>query len=253
MSDRETTGRVETRALVRAFFRSYLVCAAFNTRGLQSVGLAFAMRPILDALYPEPYARRLAWRRYLPLYNTHPFWSPLIIGIFARMEILISKGQFPESMFEDVKKTAVYTLSGLGDSLFGAGLPMVFALVAAGLCATGRVGWAVALACVIFVALQVFRALTFFMGWREGFRVLAKLRAWRLMDVSYGLKYLAALLLVGFWAVLWSMAASTWLFALEMSACLVACLAVYHLRLPRNLMALALSVAFLGLSMAGVN
>ena len=71
-------GELRARTLVSCFLRCYLVGAAFNTRGLQHVGLAYAMEPGLARLYPDPAQRDAVFERYLKLYSLA--WGLLILG-----------------------------------------------------------------------------------------------------------------------------------------------------------------------------
>jgi PTS system mannose-specific IID component len=135
--------------LCRSFFRSYLVAAAFNTRGLQNIGLAYAMEPGLRAIHSDPEAFDQAMKRHLEVYNSHPMWAPLLIGIFLSVESKIAKGLVPATMLEDIKTTMAYTLSAVGDSLFGGSLLGLWGLGAACLALGVPLGVAV-LACVCF-------------------------------------------------------------------------------------------------------
>ena len=66
------------RNLSQVFLRSYLIGACFNTRGLQNVGLAYAIDPGLKAIHAEPIALQQARKRSLQVFNTHPYWTCLL-------------------------------------------------------------------------------------------------------------------------------------------------------------------------------
>lgn len=196
-------GEPEVRVLLRCLARSYLVGANFNTRGMQNIGLSYAMDPGLAAIHTERKALTEARRRYLRHYNTHPFWTPLLIGIFLSLEVKIAKGQLPVGTLDNVRQTTTYTLSAIGDSVFGGGVLVLWALATACLIVTGHGELAVVTGGVLLLGLQVFKALTFFAGLREGYRFLPRLKRLNLINWGRRIKLVNALLLVLFWYLVW--------------------------------------------------
>ncbi|HKI81550.1 MAG TPA: PTS system mannose/fructose/sorbose family transporter subunit IID, partial [Pseudodesulfovibrio sp.] len=53
-----------TVAFLRSFIRCYLTGAAFNTRGMQNIGLMYAMLPGLEAIHEDPKDLKAALKRY---------------------------------------------------------------------------------------------------------------------------------------------------------------------------------------------
>jgi len=187
--------------LLKCFFRCYLVGAAFNTRGLQNVGLAFSMEPGLRSLYPDPEdLRRALEERYMTLYNTHLFWTPLLVGVFLSTEVKISRGVLPAETLDKIRGATAFTLSAIGDSFFGGSAMGVWALTAACLTAAGRYDLLAAYALFLLAAAQIFKLITFFIGYREGFQVLKRVKRWNLVNWSRRVKILNAALLAFFWA-----------------------------------------------------
>ncbi len=181
------------------FLRCYLVGAAYNTRGLQHVGLAFAMEPGLVVLYPDPAARDRVFARYLDLYNTHFFWTPLLVGLFLSLEAKIARGIVPAEVLDNVKTTTAFTLSAIGDTFFSASIMGLWGLSAACLLAAGRYEALIGLAGGLFLGAQVFKAVTFRAGYREGFSVLRRLKRWDLVNLGRKVKLANAALLTIFW------------------------------------------------------
>jgi len=198
-----TAGALDAGILVRTFLRTYFVGAAFNTRGLQTVGLALAMEPGLKALYPDPGQQRLAWARYLKIYNTHPLWTPFLTGVFLGLESRIAQGGFPAAMLEQVKSTMVFTLSAVGDAFFGGALTPLWALATACLLASGHAWTAFFLSAALFAALFAFKLATFILGYRQGFAALSRIRGWGLVDWARRIKVINGALLVVLWALVW--------------------------------------------------
>ena len=112
--------RADTRAMAfsRSFMRCYMAGAGFNTRGMQNIGLIYAMQPGLAAIHKNPKDLRAAQKRYVHHYQSHPFWMPCLVGIFLNVESAIAEDRFPPKMFSKVKDTTAYSLSAIGDSVF---------------------------------------------------------------------------------------------------------------------------------------
>jgi mannose/fructose/N-acetylgalactosamine-specific phosphotransferase system component IID len=192
-------GELEVGTLLSCFLRCYLIGAAYNTRGLQHVGLTFAMEPGLAVLYPDPAERDKAFARYLKLYNTHFFWTPLMVGLFLSLEVKIAQGVAPAEMLDNIKTTTAFTLSAIGDTFFSASIMGLWGLSAACLVASGHYTLLACLAGALLVTVQIFKALTFHAGYREGFQVLRRLKRWDLVNLGRKVKVANAALLAVFW------------------------------------------------------
>lgn len=191
------------RVLARCFLRTYLVGANFNTRGMQNVGLTLAMEPGLRVLHAQPKSLQQARRRSLQHYNTHPFWTPLLVGIFLSLERDISRGILPPAMLQRVKTTATYTLSALGDSVFSGGALVFFSLVLAHFVLNGWTLIAWLWLGGLFLGLQAFKLFTFVGGLREGIAFLNRLKKWDLINWGQQIKLLNAVLLAMLWLRFW--------------------------------------------------
>jgi PTS system mannose-specific IID component len=189
---------LDTRILLQVFLRTYLVGATFNTRGMQNVGLAFIMEPGLRALYAaDPAALKRARGRYLKHYNTHPYWTPLLAGIFLAMERKIALGMLPADILPKLRSTTVYTLSALGDSFFGGSFLVMWSLVGVNLAAANRIGILACWVLLCLAALQFFKMFTFGRGYAQGLAFLQRLKSWGLIDWGQRLKLVNGVLLAG--------------------------------------------------------
>jgi len=239
------SGEPDIRVLLRCLARSYLASAAINTRGLQNIGLSYAMEPGLRAIHDrDRKALAGARRRYLHHYNTHPFWTPLLMGMFLSMEIKIARKQLPPDTLESVRQTTIYTLSAIGDSVFGGGVLVLWALATACLIVTGH-GWiAVLTGTGLLLGLQAFKALTFFVGLREGFRFLSRLKKLNLINWGRRIKLVNALLTVLFWYLIWPGPVRWFEWTLGVGALCLATWLVLKTRLPRGLALVFLLVGY---------
>lgn len=209
---------MDTRILLRIFLRTYLVGATFNTKGMQNVGLAYVMEPGLRALHAgNSVLLKQARGRYLKHYNSHPFWTPLLVGIFLSMEKKIALGLLSGDILPKLRSTTVYTLSALGDSFFGGSFLVLWSLVCANLAVAGRIWLLLAWICLCLGALQLFKAYTFGRGYAQGLSFLQRLKSWNLIDWGRRLKFANALLVAlfvvqvspegGAWVVVWALGA----------------------------------------------
>lgn len=191
------------KVLLACLARTWVVGAAISTRGMKNLGLSFAMDPGLSAIYGEGETLRLARLRYAQHYNTHPFWTPLLVGIFLGMEKKISRGLLTVELYESVRGTTIYTLSAIGDSFFGGSVLVLWSLTTACLFLSDHGTAAVVLGLSCFAALAVFKAVTFWLGFKEGLNVLHRLGRWNLINWGRRFKLVNAALLVAVWILAW--------------------------------------------------
>lgn len=194
--------KIRQATLMRCFLRSYLVAGAYNNRGLQNVGFVHAMDPGLRDLYPKQADLQEARGRYLRHYNCHPFWAPLLLGVFLHTETVIAAGRMHSTAFLSFKDTTANTLSALGDSFFGGTMLAGWALLGACLLAMDQPWAFAALTLVLFAGLQLFKLCTYVAGLRYGFSILLGLRRWDLINWADRLKLLNAGFLLAFLCLL---------------------------------------------------
>jgi len=183
--------------LLRCFLRTYLVGANFNPRGLQNMGLAYAMDPGLRALYENGRMLRRARKRYLHHYNTHPWWTPLLVGCFLHLEQRLEAGGLTPQNIISIRQTVTYTLSAIGDSFFGGSLLVGWALGAVVFLMQGMYAAAVLWLAGSLILLQVFKIWLFWVGVSQGMGFLQRLKRWNLINWGRRVKIGNALLALG--------------------------------------------------------
>ncbi len=191
------------RDLLSCFWRTYLVGAGFNTRGLQNIGLAYAMDPGLRAIHDSDDALQAARARYVRLYNTHPYFTPMLVGAFLFLERNIAQGLITSTAQDSFQSTASYTLSALGDSFFGGSLLVFWSLCMTALLLCGCYGLAGAWLGVSFLSLQVFKAATFWFGFSKGLSFFQQLRQMNLMYWGYWIKCINAFGVFLLWVLIY--------------------------------------------------
>jgi PTS system mannose-specific IID component len=145
------TIRLRTRAHV--FWRCLFLQAAWNRRGMQNLGFAYAIEPALDALYAEPARREEALA---------------LLGGAIHHEERVAAGEEPGAAPLSYKATLQGPLAAVGDGFFWTALRPFFG--ALGALGALLAGWpAVVAAVVLYNLIQVgLRAALFRAGYRQG-------------------------------------------------------------------------------------
>jgi PTS system mannose-specific IID component len=118
--------------LLRVFLRSLFLQASWNPKGMQNLGLAYALFPALEQLYPDKAALEAAVRRHLVFFNTHPYVAAAIVGGVLYHEQRIALGEEPPDKVVAFKAALMGPLAALGDGFFWLSLkPAVGAVCAA--------------------------------------------------------------------------------------------------------------------------
>jgi PTS system mannose-specific IID component len=118
--------------LWRVFLRSLSLQASWNPKGMQNLGLAYAVFPALEQLYPDKKALEAAVQRHLVFFNTHPYVAAAIVGGVLYHEQRIARGEEPPDKVIAFKTALMGPLAALGDGFFWLSLkPAVGAVCAA--------------------------------------------------------------------------------------------------------------------------
>jgi PTS system mannose-specific IID component len=172
--------KVPPRTLVHVFCRSLFLQAAWNRRGMQNLGFAYAIDPALRRLYPEPERRREALARHLGFFNSHPYMAAAILGGAIHHEERVASGEEPSLSPQAYKQTLQGPLAAVGDGFFWTALrPFFGALAALGalLLGGGAIVGVLALYNVLHLTLRIglFRD-----GYRKGDALVADIRRLKL-------------------------------------------------------------------------
>src|SRR5512137_100889 len=81
--------------LLHVFARSLFLQAAWNPKGMQNLGFAYALYPALERLYPDPRDLAEATERHLCCFNSHPYFAASIVGGALHHEEKIARGEEP--------------------------------------------------------------------------------------------------------------------------------------------------------------
>ncbi|MDL2316865.1 PTS system mannose/fructose/sorbose family transporter subunit IID [Desulfovibrio sp. OttesenSCG-928-A18] len=245
------SGTLQAMDYLSCFFRSYFIGAAYNPRGLQNIGFCYAIEPALAKIYGPGPALREARLRYVDRYNCHPFFTPMLLGIFLRMELDIVQGGQNKCFLESLKDTTANTLSGIGDSVFNGTLLCTWALTASCCILAGQPLLALSVTLTGLVLLQLFKLGTFVLGLRKGMSVLYFLRRLDLINHGDIFKCVNAVLLALFlWLIMPDKEIVAPGFALAYLVAAGACVGRIHM--PRVMLIMFLLALIIALHKAGL-
>jgi mannose PTS system EIID component len=127
-----TAPTLSRAVLLRVSLRSLALQASWNPKGMQNLGLAYAVFPALEQLYPDKKALEAAVQRHLVFFNTHPYVAAAIVGGVLYHEQRIARGEEPPDKVVAFKAALMGPLAALGDGFFWLSLkPAVGAVCAA--------------------------------------------------------------------------------------------------------------------------
>jgi PTS system mannose-specific IID component len=167
----------------RIFLRSLLWQGSWNFARFQSLGLAYAIYPLLAKLYGsdrEKLADRL--RRYLDCFNTNPYMAAAILGFLVHME---SRGEEMGDYGLVLSGNLAGLYGAVGDNFFWSGLkPMVSALAAV------LFFWRPGLAAPLFMLVAYnlvqlgLRYKIYLVGLQRGLEVIEMIDGWQLARIK---------------------------------------------------------------------
>ena len=112
------------------WLRQFAVQACWNYEGMQNVGFAYGVMPVLRHLYggrPDDMIR--AVKRHLEFFNTNPVLAGVILGAAVRLEERAAAGEADPRAIGTFKVGLMGSLGAIGDSYFwGALKPMASAV-----------------------------------------------------------------------------------------------------------------------------
>jgi PTS system mannose-specific IID component len=98
--------------LFRIFLRSLTIQASFNFYRMQSLGFAFSLLP-LSRQESDPQRLSESLTRHLEMFNTHPYFTALVIGSVVRLE---EDGDTEAA--DHLKKAVMGPYAAIGDPFF---------------------------------------------------------------------------------------------------------------------------------------
>lgn len=111
--------RLDQSVFLRVAARANFLQATWNFERQQGVGWAYALQPVIEALYPDAAERRERLAEHTAYFNTQPTLASLALGAAARLEEQRAAGTGPDAAaMGRIKGVLGSTLAALGDRLF---------------------------------------------------------------------------------------------------------------------------------------
>jgi len=183
--------------VLRTFVRSFFIQAGFNPQGLQTLGLVYALEPVLKALYPDPHTEQQALERHLTPFNTHPYVAAAFVGGIVRYEQRIARGTASPEDVARFKSGLMGPLAALGDGFFWLSLRPLVSAVGVAMVPVLTM-WSVVLFVVLYNVVHLtLRAALFRMGLDLGEGIVSRLAALKVPAWSLRLRWAAVALVAG--------------------------------------------------------
>lgn len=111
--------KLRPSVFLRMALRASFLQATWNYERQQGLGWAWALKPALDRLYPEPKTRRERLVEHTAYFNTQPTLASLALGAVAGLEERRSSGAgLDAAALARVKSVLGSSLAAFGDRLF---------------------------------------------------------------------------------------------------------------------------------------
>jgi len=114
--------------LTRVFMRSFLVQSCWNYKGMQNVGFAFGMAPVIKKVGRNKKERAGLLTDQLVYFNSHPYLASAIIGAAASAQL--RGGQGVKREIKEIKETLSNPFAAVGDALFWSTFKPLFSITA---------------------------------------------------------------------------------------------------------------------------
>ena len=188
--------RLSQRERFRICWRSTFIQGSWNYERMQNGGWCYAIIPALTKLYRTKDERRLALKRHLEFFNTHPYIASPIIGVTLALEEERAAGANVDDVaIQGVKVGMMGPLAGIGDPVFWFTVrPMLGALGASLAMGANVLG-----PIIFFVAWNVIRVAFMWytqeFGYHAGNKITDDLTGGFLQDITKGASILGMFVL----------------------------------------------------------
>jgi PTS system mannose-specific IID component len=179
--------------LARVFLRSFLIQGCWNYEGMQNVGFAFGMSPVIKEVASKRADRASILNDHLGYFNSHPYFSSAILGAAASAQM--RDGTAAAREIREIKDTLSNPFAALGDTLFWSTLKPLFSIVATATAFFGSL-WSPVIFLVLYNTFHLWiRSGGFISGVREKMGVMRYVKRLDIPRVSVRMKAVTLALL----------------------------------------------------------
>lgn len=138
---KDAKGCLTRQDMKKVFFRSFTSMGSFNYKGYNNIGYVYSIIPALEKIYgdnKEGLTEALA--RNCEFFNSHPYFSNLIMGVSLALEEKKAKeGSVDSALITATKASLMGPLAGIGDSVFQGTFRIIFSALGASLAMEGNI------------------------------------------------------------------------------------------------------------------
>lgn len=169
--------KIDKKLMHRIFFRSFNTMSTLNYKSYMSMGFCYAISPALRAIYPDDKEYQDAMIRHAELFNTHPYFGNLILGVTIALEESKAHDEtITDESISSIKTALMGPLAGIGDSVFQGTYRVIFSAIGGGLAMSGN-----AFGPIIYIIPQIILAwgsrwLFLTRGYKYGAELIVKIR-----------------------------------------------------------------------------
>lgn len=135
--DHKAVSTIGNLDLLRIFWRALVIQASWSFDRMQSLGFAYALRPVLEKLYPDRAEFESRLTAHMEYFNTQPYLASFILGAVARLEQERAAGRASSEDISRLKAALMAPLGALGDSFFWGSLMPLSSVIAVAFLITG--------------------------------------------------------------------------------------------------------------------
>ncbi|WP_018659805.1 PTS system mannose/fructose/sorbose family transporter subunit IID [Allofustis seminis] len=183
---------------LNVMWRSTFLQGSWNYERMQNGGWVYTLIPALKKLYTDEEDRKLALKRHLEFFNTHPYVAAPIVGVTLALEEERANGAPVDDVaIQGVKVGMMGPLAGVGDPVFWFTLRPMLGALGASLALSGNIVGPI-LFFVLWNAIRIaFLWYTQELGYRAGGEITEDLSGGLLQDITKGASILGMFVLAG--------------------------------------------------------
>lgn len=177
-------------------WRSTFLQGSWNYERMQNGGWVYAMIPAIKKLYKTQEDRKVALKRHLEFFNTHPYVASPIVGVTLALEEERANGSNVEdAAIQGVKIGMMGPLAGVGDPVFWFTLRPILGALGASLAMTGNILGPILFFVLWNVARWAFMWYTQELGYHAGVKITDDISGGLLQKITKGASILGMFIL----------------------------------------------------------
>lgn len=169
--------KIAKQDLMKVFWRTQLFQVSWNYERLQNLSYCYCIMPVLKKLYRTNEELCAAAMVHMEYYNSHPFFSSVILGANAAMEeVKVNDKELDNESIAHIKIALMGPLAGIGDPVFWGTIRPVAAAIGAGIASSGNILGPILFFLIINTVRLLMRYFGLMIAYREGINAISRLK-----------------------------------------------------------------------------